>query len=198
MFTGIVQALGTVRAIDDLGEAVRLGVEGEILHGLSGGESIAVNGVCLTVAQIDPSRFTADVMQESLRRTSLGGLAVGDRVNLERSVTPTSLLGGHIVQGHIDGVGTVVGVRPSAHWREVDIDVPVGLLRYVVEKGSIALDGVSLTIASLSDTGVRVSLIPETLARTTLGIRDVGDHVNVEVDVLAKYVERLLAMKGPS
>jgi riboflavin synthase len=198
MFTGIVQALGTVRAIDDLGEAVRLGVEGEILHGLSGGESIAVNGVCLTVAQIDPSGFTADVMQESLRRTSLGGLAVGDRVNLERSVTPTSLLGGHIVQGHIDGVGTVVGVRPSAHWREVDIDVPVGLLRYVVEKGSIALDGVSLTIASLSDTGVRVSLIPETLARTTLGIRDVGDHVNVEVDVLAKYVERLLAMKGPS
>ncbi|HVX68616.1 MAG TPA: riboflavin synthase [Mycobacteriales bacterium] len=198
MFTGIVQALGTVRAIDDLGEAVRLGVEGEILHGLSGGESIAVNGVCLTVAQIDPGGFTADVMQESLRRTSLGGLAVGDRVNLERSVTPTSLLGGHIVQGHIDGVGTVVGVRPSAHWREVDIDVPVGLLRYVVEKGSIALDGVSLTIASLSDTGVRVSLIPETLARTTLGIRDVGDHVNVEVDVLAKYVERLLAMKGPS
>jgi riboflavin synthase len=198
MFTGIVQALGTVRAIDDLGEAVRLGVEGEILHGLSGGESIAVNGVCLTVAQIDPGGFTADVMQESLRRTSLGGLAVGDRVNLERSVTPTSLLGGHIVQGHIDGVGTVVGVRPSAHWREVDIDVPVGLLRYVGEKGSIALDGVSLTIASLSDTGVRVSLIPETLARTTLGIRDVGDHVNVEVDVLAKYVERLLAMKGPS
>lgn len=196
MFTGIVQALGTVRAIDDVGDAVRLGVEGEILHGLSGGESIAVNGVCLTVAQIDASGFTADVMQESLRRTTLGDLRVGDRTNLERSVTPTSLLGGHIVQGHVDGVATISAIRPSEHWREVDLSLPPDLLPYVVEKGSIALDGVSLTISSLSDQGVGVSLIPETLTRTTLGIRGVGDRVNVEVDVLAKYVERLLATRG--
>jgi len=198
MFTGIVQALGTVRAIDDLGEAVRLGVEGEILQGLSGGESIAVNGVCLTVAQIDPLGFTADVMLETLRRTTLGGLQVGDRINLERSVTPTSLLGGHIVQGHIDGVATVVGIRPSEYWSEVDLELPASLLRYVVEKGSIALDGVSLTISSLLHNGAGVSLIPETLARTTLGIRSVGEQVNVEVDVLAKYVERLLASKETS
>jgi riboflavin synthase len=198
MFTGIVQALGTVRAIDDLGEAVRLGVEGEILHGLSGGESIAVNGVCLTVAQIDPSGFTADVMLETLRRTSLGGLTAGDRVNLERSVTPASLLGGHIMQGHVDGVATVAAIRPSEHWREVDLAVPADLMPYVVEKGSIALDGVSLTVASVSGTNVGVSLIPETLARTTFGSRAVGDAVNVEVDVIAKYVERLLTTKGSS
>jgi riboflavin synthase len=198
MFTGIVQTLGSVRAVEDLGSAARLAVGGDILTGLSGGESIAVNGVCLTVAQIDPAGFTADVMQETLRRTTLGGLQVGDPVNLERSVTPTSLLGGHIVQGHIDGVATVVDIRPSEHWREVDLELPPALLPYVVEKGSIALDGVSLTISSLHESGVGVSLIPETLARTTLGVRTVGDRVNVEVDVLAKYVERLLANKGTS
>ncbi len=198
MFTGIVQALGRVRAIDDVGEASRLAVEGDILTGLSGGESIAVNGVCLTVAQIDSAGFTADVMQETLRRTTLGGLQAGDPVNLERSVTPTTLLGGHIVQGHVDGVATVLDLRPSEHWREVDLELPPALLPYVVEKGSIALDGVSLTISALSDSGVGVSLIPETLARTTLGRRAVGDRVNVEVDVLAKYVERLLASRGTS
>jgi riboflavin synthase len=198
MFTGIVQDLGTVRAIDDVGEASRLAVIGDILTGLSGGESIAVNGVCLTVADIDPSGFTADVMLETLRRSTLGGLQVGDRVNLERSVTPTSLLGGHIMQGHVDGVATITGIRSSEHWREVDVELPSALLPYVVEKGSIALDGVSLTVASLSDAGVGVSLIPETLARTTLGLRAVGDQVNVEVDVLAKYVERLLATRGTS
>jgi riboflavin synthase len=198
MFTGIVQALGTVRAIEDVGAAARLAVEGEILQGLSGGESIAVNGVCLTVAQIDPSGFTADVMLETLRRTSLGGLTAGDRVNLERSVTPASLLGGHIMQGHVDGVATVAAIRPSEHWREVDLAVPADLMPYVVEKGSIALDGVSLTVASVSGTNVGVSLIPETLARTTFGSRAVGDAVNVEVDVIAKYVERLLTTKGSS
>ena len=198
MFTGIVQALGTVRALEDVGAAARLAVEGEILQGLSGGESIAVNGVCLTVAQIDPSGFTADVMLETLRRTSLGGLTAGDRVNLERSVTPASLLGGHIMQGHVDGVATVAAIRPSEHWREVDLAVPADLMPYVVEKGSIAVDGVSLTVASVSGTNVGVSLIPETLVRTTFGSRAVGDAVNVEVDVIAKYVERLLTTKGSS
>jgi riboflavin synthase len=147
------------------------------------------------VADIHASGFTADVMQETLRRTSLGALAVGDPVNLERSVTPTTRLGGHIVQGHVDGVATVVAVRPSEHWREVELEVPEDLVRYVVEKGSIALDGVSLTVASITGRVVGVSLIPETLARTTFGGRAAGDPVNVEVDVLAKYVERLLVAK---
>jgi riboflavin synthase len=195
MFTGIVQALGTVRGVEEVGRAVRLSVEGDILHELTGGESIAVNGVCLTVAQIDPSGFTADVMLETLRRSTLGGLQAGDRINLERSVTPTSLLGGHIVQGHVDGVATIVEIEESEQWRDVHLELPAALMPYVVEKGSIALDGISLTVASLSKSGVGVSLIPETLARTTLGRRVVGDQVNVEVDVLAKYVERLLATR---
>jgi riboflavin synthase len=196
MFTGIVQALGTVRGLEEVGRAVRLSVTGEILQNLSGGESIAVNGVCLTVAQIEPDGFTADVMLETLRRSTLGGLQVGDRINLERSVTPTSLLGGHIVQGHVDGVATIDAIEEAEHWRDVHVELPGALLPYVVEKGSIALDGISLTVASLSESGVGVSLIPETLARTTLGRRVVGDQVNVEVDVLAKYVERLLTMRG--
>jgi riboflavin synthase len=195
MFTGIVEELGAIAGIEQLADAARLTVEGVVLDGLDGGESVAVNGVCLTVADIHPSGFTADVMQETLRRTSLGKLAVGDRVNLERSVTPTTRLGGHIVQGHVDGVATVAATRPSAHWREVDLELPADLVRYVVEKGSIALDGVSLTVASISDRIVGVSLIPETLTRTTFGTRAPGDPVNVEVDVLAKYVERLLVAK---
>jgi riboflavin synthase len=195
MFTGIVETLGVVGAVEELDDAARLTVDGDGLEGLAGGESVAVNGVCLTVADIRPSGFTADVMQETLRRTTLGSLNAGDRVNLERSVTPTTRLGGHIVQGHVDGVATVVAARPSEHWREVDLEVPADLLAYVVEKGSIALDGVSLTVASVSDSVVGVSLIPETLARTTFGTRGVGEGVNVEVDVLAKYVERLLAVK---
>jgi riboflavin synthase len=195
MFTGIVEALGVVAAIDEQVDAVRLTLRGKVLHDLSGGESIAVNGVCLTVADIHSSGFTADVMRETLRRTTLGGLSTGDEVNLERSVTPTTRLGGHIVQGHVDGVAHVVATRPSEHWREVDLEVPADLLRYVVEKGSIALDGVSLTVASVEGSVVCVSLIPETLARTTFGGREVGGSVNVEVDVLAKYVERLLTAK---
>ncbi|HEX3900764.1 MAG TPA: riboflavin synthase [Mycobacteriales bacterium] len=192
MFTGIVEALGAVEVIGEQVDAVRLTITGDTLKDLSGGESVAVNGVCLTVADIHDSGFTADVMRETLRRTTLGGLAAGDQVNLERSVTPTTRLGGHIVQGHVDGVAQVVATRPSEHWREVDLELPVDLLRYVVEKGSIALDGVSLTVASVEGNVVGVSLIPETLARTTFGRRDVGGSVNVEVDVLAKYVERLL------
>ncbi|HEX3706025.1 MAG TPA: riboflavin synthase [Mycobacteriales bacterium] len=198
MFTGIVEDLGSIEAIEDLADAVRLTVQGVLLEGLAGGESVAVNGVCLTVADIHHSGFTADVMQETLRRTSLGTLGVGSRVNLERSVTPTTRLGGHIVQGHVDGVATVVATRTSEHWREVDLEVPAELVRYVVEKGSIALDGVSLTVASITGPVVRVSLIPETLSRTTFGARETGDAVNVEVDVLAKYVERLLTVRESS
>jgi riboflavin synthase len=195
MFTGIVESLGAVAAMDEQTDAVRLTITGEVLTDLAGGESVAVNGVCLTVADIHSSGFTADVMRETLRRTTLGGLGIGDAVNLERSVTPTTRLGGHIVQGHVDGVARVVAMRPSEHWREVDLEVPADLMRYIVEKGSIALDGVSLTVASAEGQVVGVSLIPETLARTTFGGREVGAGVNVEVDVLAKYVERLLTAR---
>jgi riboflavin synthase len=192
MFTGIVEELGSVRDLTTSSDAARLGIHGESLVDLSLGESVAVNGVCLTVARIDPGGFTADVMNETLRRSALGALQIGDRVNLERAVTPTTRLGGHIVQGHVDGVGTVAARRPADHWHEVDVDVPVELLRYVVEKGSITIDGVSLTVSVLRDSGLTVSLIPETLARTTLGHRAVGAKVNLEVDVIAKYVERLV------
>lgn len=192
MFTGIVEELGVVRDLSVLSDAARLAVAGESLDELSLGESISVNGVCLTVARIDSGGFTADVMNETLRRSSLGALAIGDRVNLERAVTPNTRLGGHIVQGHVDGVGTIAARRPGDHWHEVDVDVPAQLLRYVVEKGSITIDGVSLTVSGLRDSGLTVSLIPETLARTTLGHRGVGAVVNLEVDVIAKYVERLL------
>jgi riboflavin synthase len=195
MFTGIVEELGVVRRVESLADAARLSVEGNILVDLELGESVAVNGVCLTVAEIATTGFTADVMQETLRRTTLGGLGEGDPVNLERAVTPSSRLGGHIVQGHVDGVGTVVDRRPGEHWDEVDIAVPESLTAYLVEKGSVTFDGVSLTVAGISGTTVTVSLIPETLARTTLGRRAVGENVNVEVDVLAKYVERLLAAR---
>jgi riboflavin synthase len=197
MFTGIVEALGTVARVEALDSAARLAVTGDALRDLSQGESVAVNGVCLTVADIESDGFTADVMLETLRRTTLGDLRPGDRVNLERAVTPASRLGGHIVQGHVDGVATIADVRPSEHWREIDLALGSELLPYVVEKGSIALDGVSLTVASIAGTTVGVSLIPETIARTTFGGRGVGDRVNVEVDVLAKYVERLLHVEKP-
>jgi riboflavin synthase len=198
MFTGIVEELGVVRRLEPLAEAARLTVEGASLASLDAGESIAVNGVCLTVATVLPAGFTADVMQETLRRSSLGRLQAGDRVNLERAVTPTTRLGGHIVQGHVDGIGTVAARRPADHWHELDLDVPADLMSYVVEKGSITVDGVSLTVSALRDSGLTVSLIPETLARTTLGHRAVGDPVNLEVDVIAKYVERLLITRSVS
>jgi riboflavin synthase len=195
MFTGIVEELGSIGGIEQLTDAVRLTVQGATLNGLTGGESVAVNGVCLTVADVHQSGFTADVMQETLRRTSLGALAANDRVNLERALLATARLGGHIMQGHVDGVATVVDIRPAEHWREVELQLPGELLRYVVVKGSIALDGVSLTVSSVEGDRVGVSLIPETLERTTLGVREIGQAVNVEVDVLAKYVERLLETK---
>lgn len=193
MFTGIVETLGTVIAVDELAEAARVTIDSTGFDDVRAGDSVAVNGVCLTAVTNDPARFTADVMNETLTRSTLGSLRPGEPVNLERAVTPSSRLGGHIVQGHVDGVGIVRARRSSERWDVVDVELPPELAKYVVEKGSIALDGVSLTVAAVEGATIRVSLIPETLTRTTLGTRAVGDGVNLEVDVLAKYVERLLA-----
>ncbi|HEX5087033.1 MAG TPA: riboflavin synthase [Nocardioides sp.] len=193
MFTGIVEELGTIAGVEDQGDAIRLTIHAQhVLADAGLGDSIAVNGCCLTVADRDGDTWTADVMQETLDKTSLAGVRPGDRVNLERAVTPTTRLGGHIVQGHVDGVGTIVSRTPSEHWEVVDVSMPTHLSRYLVDKGSITVDGVSLTVVEARDDGFTVSLIPETLARTTLGSRRPGDRVNLEVDVLAKHVEKLL------
>ena len=192
MFTGIIEALGSVTAVDAGADSSRLTVQGAVTDGTAVGDSIAVNGVCLTATSVDDGRFTADVMAETLRRSTLGGLKPGDPVNLERAATATTRLGGHLVQGHVDGVGEVTGRSPAGAFDEVRISLPADLLRYVVEKGSITIDGISLTVAGLDGDGITIGLIPETLQRTTLGRRSVGDKVNVEVDVIAKYVERLL------
>ena len=193
MFTGIVEELGTVAGVEDQGDAIRLTIHAEhVLADAGLGDSISVNGCCLTVAERDGDTWTADVMQETLDKTSLAGVQPGDKVNLERAVTPTTRLGGHIVQGHVDGVGVVRRRTASEHWEVVDVSLPPGLGRYLVDKGSITVDGVSLTVVEVGEDGFTVSLIPETLARTTLGSRQVGDRVNLEVDVLAKHVEKLL------
>jgi riboflavin synthase len=193
MFTGIVEELGTVAAVEDQGDAIRLSIRATtVLEDVGLGDSIAVNGCCLTVTTVDGDTWTADVMQETLDKTSLYGVRPGDPVNLERAVTADKRLGGHIVQGHVDGVGTVVARTPSEHWEVVEIAMPPDLARYLVDKGSITVDGVSLTVVEAGDDRFTVSLIPETLARTTLGTRRPGDRVNLEVDVIAKYVERLL------
>jgi riboflavin synthase len=193
MFTGIVEELGEVLAIEQLDRAARLRLRGPLVTSdAEHGASIAVNGVCLTVVSHGDGEFTVDVMQETLLRSALGGLAPGAPVNLERAVTMATRLGGHIVQGHVDGVGTVLRRDPAEHWDVVEIEAPTDLLRYVVEKGSITVDGVSLTVAGVGDRSFTVSLIPTTLELTTLGRRRPGDAVNLEVDVLAKYVERLL------
>jgi riboflavin synthase len=199
MFTGIVEELGVVETIEDQGDAVRLSVRGPLVVSDAGeGDSIAVNGCCLTVVTYDEEGFTADVMKETLDKTSLGTFEPGTPVNLERAVTADKRLGGHIVQGHVDGTGTVIQRTPSEHWELVEVALPDGLSRYVVDKGSITVDGVSLTVVTVTDTSFSVSLIPETLARTTLGLKQAGDLVNLEVDVLAKYVERLLGKKEKS
>ncbi len=193
MFTGIIEELGVVEAIEDQGDAVRLTVRGpHVTTDAALGDSISVNGCCLTVAQRDGETFTADVMRETLGKTSLGILVPGGKVNLERAVTAATRLGGHIVQGHVDGTGTVVRREPSAHWEVVEVSMPDGLSRYLVDKGSVTVDGISLTVVSAGTDSFTVSLIPETLARTTLGFKQAGDPVNLEVDVIAKYVERLL------
>ncbi|BCZ25081.1 riboflavin synthase [Mycobacterium senriense] len=198
MFTGIVEELGEVTARDVLSDAARLTIRGAVVTADAGhGDSIAVNGVCLTVAELLPGgQFTADVMAESLNRSNLGELQVGSRVNLERAAAVNSRLGGHIVQGHVDGTGRIVGRTPSEHWEVVRIEMPAEVARYVVEKGSITVDGISLTVSGLGDEPgdwFEVSLIPTTRELTTLGRVPVGTQVNLEVDVIAKYVERLMA-----
>lgn len=198
MFTGIVEELGEVVAQEDLGDATRMTIRGPIVTSDAGhGDSIAVNGVCLTVVDVlADGQFSADVMAETLNRSSLRALAPGSPVNLERAAAVNGRLGGHIVQGHVDGTGMVIARSPSEHWEIVRIALPREISRYVVEKGSITVDGISLTVSALADedgTGwFEVSLIPTTLALTTLGRAAVGTPVNLEVDVIAKYVERLL------
>lgn len=197
MFTGIIEETGTVVSVTEHGDDARLLTirGGVVLSDAAHGDSIAVSGVCLTVVDLAEGTFTADVMKQTLDHTSLGAKRPGDTVNLERAARVDSRLGGHIVQGHVDGVGTVVAVSPSEHWTVVAIAPPVHLLKYLVAQGSVTVDGVSLTVASLDDAAAEftVSLIPTTLSATTLGGLDIGDHVNLEVDVLAKYVERLIA-----
>jgi riboflavin synthase len=196
MFTGIVEELGTVADLTDLGDCARIAVRGGVVAtDARHGDSIAVNGVCLTVVDVDDEVFTADVMKETLDRSCLGALAVGDHVNLERSATPATRLGGHLVQGHVDGVGMILERRPGSQWEIVTVSLPPGLNRYVVAKGSITVDGVSLTVTTITDLDFSVSLIPTTLKLTTLGHKTPGDPVNLEVDVIAKYVEKLLAVK---
>jgi riboflavin synthase len=189
VFTGLVQDLGTVTAVDASEDGVRLAVQTDVE--LAEGDSVAVNGVCLTATAVGDGGFRADVMNETLRRSSLAQLEPGSRVNLELPLRAADRLGGHFVQGHVDGVGGVWDVREEGFSRVVTIGIPAELMRYVVEKGSIAVDGVSLTISALGDDWLQVSLIPETLERTILGDAYTGQAVNLEVDVLAKYVERL-------
>jgi riboflavin synthase len=192
VFTGLVQDKATVAAVTRNGGGVRLTVETQV-EPIERGDSISVNGVCLTAVETGGGRFAADVMEETLRRSSLAGLAEGDRVNVEPALQASARLGGHIVQGHVDAVGSVAEVREDGFARVVRVSAPAELLRYVVEKGSIAVDGVSLTVSAVEDEWFEVSLIPETLERTTLGEAATGREVNLEVDVVAKYVEKLVA-----
>jgi riboflavin synthase len=199
VFTGIVEEVGTVVDREDHADSAVLRIRAErVLEGVALGDSIAVNGVCLTVTGVEPDGadgaavWSTDVMAETLSRSSLSAAVAGHPVNLERAVTPHTRLGGHLMQGHVDGVGHVVTRKPAERWEVVRIALPPELARYVVEKGSIAVDGVSLTVSAVGDTWFEVSLIPETLERTTLGEVAVGRAVNLEVDVVAKYVEKLL------
>jgi riboflavin synthase len=194
MFTGIVEEVGAVRSVVSGTDVVRFEIGGPVVtDGTRHGESISVNGVCLTAVEVTGESFSVELVPETLRRSSLSGVAAGARVNLERAMASGQRFGGHIVQGHVDGVATVVAHHLGERTAEIEFDLPRGLSKYVVEKGSITVDGVSLTVASLNGDRFSVALIPTTLADTTLGDRQPGDMVNIEVDVLAKYVERLLA-----
>jgi riboflavin synthase len=196
MFTGIVEELGTVTALEASADSARLTIHGPLVTSdAEHGASIAVNGVCLTVVTSGGGDFSVDVMAETLARSSVGALREGDRVNLERAMPASGRFGGHVVQGHVDGTGTIAARTPGERWEVVEVALPGELTAYVVEKGSITVDGVSLTVVGVSDDSFTVSLIPTTLALTTLGTKGVGDPVNLEVDVLAKYVERLLATR---
>lgn len=192
MFTGLVAEVGEVVAVERSDAGARLGVAAELASGLAAGDSVAVDGVCLTATELRSGGFAADVMNQTLALTSLGDLEPGGRVNLEPALRATDRLGGHIVQGHVDAAATVAEVREDGFARRVTVELPAELSRYVIEHGSIALDGVSLTVAGLDGDRVEVSLIPETLERTTLGGLVPGRRVNVEVDQLARYAERLL------
>lgn len=199
MFTGIVEELGTISAVEPAGDGLRLTVQApKAVSDAGHGDSIAISGVCLTVIEQGPDWFTADVMRQTVDMTTIGALAPGSAVNVERATTAGGRLGGHIVQGHVDGTGRVLEVRPGAQWQVVRVSLPAELAPLVVDKGSITIDGVSLTVSAVSDATasdqwLEVSLIPETLAATTLGLRSVGDAVNLETDILARHVQRMLA-----
>jgi len=195
VFTGLVADLGTVTAVDATDGGVRLAVRTSLSPEIGEGDSVAVNGVCLTATAIADGAFTADVMNETLRRSSLAEVGEGASVNLELPLRAEDRLGGHFVQGHVDGLGTVRDIRPDGFAQIVEVAAPPEILRYVVEKGSLAVDGISLTVASVTDDGFTVSLIPETLERTNLGAAAPGQPVNLEVDVLAKYVEKLVSAR---
>lgn len=198
MFTGIVEEMGSVESVTDLGDAARIAIRGPLVTSdARPGDSVSVNGVCLTVVDLADGQFTADVMAETLRRSSLGALTDGSSVNLERAARVDSRIGGHIVQGHVDGLATVRAVEPAEHWTVLTFDLAPALARYLVEKGSVTVDGVSLTVVDAGDAAFSVSLIPTTLGQTTLGRLRPGDSVNIEVDVIAKYVERLMAGRLP-
>jgi riboflavin synthase len=195
MFTGIVEELGRIAHIESLPDAAKIRIEGAlVISDAKEGDSIAVNGVCLTVVDLGADYFTADVMAETLNRSSLSKVVIGSKVNLERAARLDARVGGHLVQGHVDALASVLAIEPSGHWTLIRFTLPLDLARYLVEKGSITVDGVSLTVVEAGPDYFSVSLIPTTLEHTTLGGLAVGDSVNLEVDVIAKYVERL--MKG--
>jgi len=197
MFTGIVEELGVVKSIEKQNDALRITVEGPlVVSDIKRGDSIAVSGTCLTAVEHDQASFTADVMLETLKRTSLDGIKVGDQVNLERAMTAATRFGGHVVQGHVDGVGEIISREPSENWEWLRVRIPAELMKYVVLKGSITIDGVSLTVNEMGDDFIGLSLIPETLEKTTLGNKSIGAKVNIEADVMAKHIERLLEARN--
>ena len=197
MFTGIIEELGKVSGLTKLNDSIRLQIASELVRSdLKQGESVSVNGVCLTAAELTKDGFIADVMLETLNRSSLSGISVGDDVNLERAMSGAGRFGGHVVQGHVDGVAEIVSREPSANWEVVKVRIPRELSKYVVHKGSITFDGVSLTVNDISNDIVSLSLIPETLRLTTLGKKQVGDKLNVEADILAKHIEKLIEARS--
>lgn len=198
MFTGLIQDLGTVSSIERGSDSAIITITTSLTTSIHEGDSVSVNGVCLTATSITSDTFSADVMVQTLKLTSLKSIAEASPVNLELATTATTRLGGHMVQGHVDGVGRVSVIEPGEQWWKLVVEVPSNLLRYIVNQGSIAIDGVSLTVGEVNDDSSQVTLwlIPETLTRTNLSSKKVGDEVNVEVDVIAKYVERLINRKG--
>lgn len=197
MFTGIIEELGEVAEIQSLSDSIRLRIRGPLVReDLHQGDSIAVNGVCLTAAELTEDGFVADVMQETLNRSSLSAAGLGAPLNLERAMSGAGRFGGHVVQGHVDGVGEIIEINPSSNWVVMRVRIPNELAKYVVEKGSITIDGVSLTVNGIEEAVISLSLIPETLRLTTLGTKEVGAKVNVEADILAKHIEKLITARS--